>query len=489
MIPDGLLLRHYAMEAKSAAFTELVHRHLNLVYGAAMRRTGGDAHLSADICQHVFISLARNARSLITHPCLSAWLHTATRNAALNVLTSEQRRKTREATAMLTLADNESEDAPEWHQLKPLLDETIDELSEADRTVIVGRFLEGRAFAEIGAHLKVSEDAARMRTERALERMRAALARRGIRSTASALGTVLIAQPAMTAPAGLAASITNAAVHLGGAAAFTAAVFTFMTPKLITTALASACVAFGAGLYVSSLRTASEPVRSASTATRLEQDAFAKLRSDNQQLQAEVSRLTGELGRLVEENTRLSALAKAPAATVSNASTSTMSPAEIQQAVLNNLRQVAAARDQYVLENGRPPGSITDLVGTNSYIRRLRSVAGESYANISTDRRSPLTVTTSDGLVITYDPEGNRTTQVAMSPEALERKKVEQRVQNSVNKAVQAFRAANQGNNPPNEQALIPYFTTTEDGADFVEFMEARKKDIESRAANRRSAP
>lgn len=385
MIPDGLLLRHYAMEAKSSAFTELVHRHLNLVYSAAMRRTGGNAQLSADICQQVFISLARNARTLSRHASLSAWLHTATRNAALNLLTSEQRRKAREAMAILTLAPTDGDAPPEWHRLKPLLDETIDELSEADRTAIVGRFLEGRAFSEIGARLKVSEDAARMRTERALERMRTALARRGIRSTATALGTLILTQPAITAPAGLAASITTAAVSLGGVGALTATLFSLMTPKLVTTALASACLAFGAGLYVSSLRTAPQPVPSAPAASSNE-DTFAKLRLDNQQLQAEVSRLTGELGRLVDENTRLSALAKAPAATVSNASTRTMSAAEIQQAVLNNLRQVAAARDQYVLENGRPPGSITDLVGTNSYIRRLLSVAGESYANISTDR-------------------------------------------------------------------------------------------------------
>jgi hypothetical protein len=41
-------------------------------------------------------------------------------------------------------------------------------------------------------------------------------------------------------------------------------------------------------------------------------------------------------------------------------------------------------------------------------------------------------------------------------------------------KAVEAYRAANNGNNPPNEAAVLPYFATPQEGADYAEFMEAR---------------
>ena len=52
----------------------------------------------------------------------------------------------------------------------------------------------------------------------------------------------------------------------------------------------------------------------------------------------------------------------------------------------------------------------------------------------------------------------------------------EQKVQATVMKAVEAYRAANGGANPPNEAALVAYFATPQEGADFVELMESRKK-------------
>src|SRR3954468_2443715 len=100
MNDDSTLLRRYVSEGSQAAFTELVQRHVDLVYGAAMRRTSGDAHRAAEIAQDVFTSLARHARKLSSHAVLPAWLHTATRNAALNLMISEQRRKARETEAM-----------------------------------------------------------------------------------------------------------------------------------------------------------------------------------------------------------------------------------------------------------------------------------------------------------------------------------------------------------------------------------------------------
>ena len=54
MIPDGELLRRYAETNSESAFTELVERHLPLVYSAALRQVNGDAHLAQDVAQTVF---------------------------------------------------------------------------------------------------------------------------------------------------------------------------------------------------------------------------------------------------------------------------------------------------------------------------------------------------------------------------------------------------------------------------------------------------
>ena len=49
------------------------------------------------------------------------------------------------------------------------------------------------------------------------------------------------------------------------------------------------------------------------------------------------------------------------------------------KAVLNNIRQLGAAADQYFLENGTSTAVIAALVGSSNYIKALSTVANESY--------------------------------------------------------------------------------------------------------------
>ena len=211
MNDDAALLRRYAEEKSEAAFAELVRRHLDLVYSAAQRRLGGDAHRAADVAQQVFATLAREAARLSRHTVLTAWLYAATRHAAIDAIRADRRRQVREQEAhlMQTLAATPTLDA-EWERLRPVLDAVMDELAEADRTAVLLRFFQQRPFAEIGATLHLSDDAARMRVDRALDKLRALLARRGITSTTAALGATLVHQAIAAAPAGLAGTVAAA---------------------------------------------------------------------------------------------------------------------------------------------------------------------------------------------------------------------------------------------------------------------------------------
>ena len=74
MTPDAELLRQYCDSRAQGAFAELVERHLNLVYFAALSRTGGNDALAQEIAQDVFTSLARQAASLARHATLAGWL-------------------------------------------------------------------------------------------------------------------------------------------------------------------------------------------------------------------------------------------------------------------------------------------------------------------------------------------------------------------------------------------------------------------------------
>jgi type IV pilus assembly protein PilA len=49
------------------------------------------------------------------------------------------------------------------------------------------------------------------------------------------------------------------------------------------------------------------------------------------------------------------------------------------KAVLNNMRQLGAAADQYFLENGTSTAAIAGLVGSSAYVKALNTVANETY--------------------------------------------------------------------------------------------------------------
>lgn len=225
--PDNQLLRRYAEHKSEEAFAELVRRHLDLVYSAALRQVNGDAHLAQDVTQMVFTELSRKAEQLSRRPVLSGWLYTCAHYCAAKLVRTERRRHSREqqAQAMHDLLDHRGPE-PDWEKIKPALDRVMLELSEADREAILMRYFENRQLGDIGARLGLSEDAARKRVERALEKLRSFLARRGLTTSAS-LAAALSANAVQGAPAGLAAAVTAGAVT-GTAAAGAGTTFTFL---------------------------------------------------------------------------------------------------------------------------------------------------------------------------------------------------------------------------------------------------------------------
>lgn len=207
MIVDAPLLLRYARDGSEDAFTRFVGRHIDLVYSAALRRCDGDAHRAEEAVQQVFISVARHAERLAQHPAIEAWLYTATRNAVINLAVSARRRAHYEQEAAMTTLSAIEESAADWNDLRPVIDSVMDELGNGDRTAVLLRFFHQRSFAEIGTALGLSENTARMRTERALEKLRRLLAKRGVRSTGAALGLVLGTTAVQAAPAALLAAV------------------------------------------------------------------------------------------------------------------------------------------------------------------------------------------------------------------------------------------------------------------------------------------
>lgn len=289
MTDDNDLLREYVDKGAEDAFGTLVRRNLDLVYATALRIVG-EAGRAEDVAQLVFVALARKARELRDHPALVSWLFTSARYAALKSLRTERRRRAREQEAHTMQQLLSPESPPDWEQLRPLLDDVLHELSEADREAVLLRFFRGAAFAELAAVLRINEGAARMRVERALDRMNRRLAKRGIRSTASALGVALAAQPALAAPPALAASITGTA--LAGAVAGGGVFATLFAMGKLKLALAGVVVAGGFATAFVEGRTY--------VSLRRQQQALAL--EDPAPLERQNQQLRGAAARLAEEN-------------------------------------------------------------------------------------------------------------------------------------------------------------------------------------------
>lgn len=236
MSTDAELLQRYARQNDERAFAELVQRHLGFVYATAHRSTGGRAHLAEEIAQKIFTQLARKAASLLHHPILTGWLYRSTRYASLEVSRAELRRQ-RVNQSLATMPDTNSvTDTPvDWEQLRPVLDEAMEGLKEQDREIMLLRFFQGLTFAAVGEKLNLSENAARMRTERALDKLRGHLGKRGVTSTAAALGLLLANQAFAQAPTGLATTVTTTAL----AAAPAGVIATFFTSLFLNKSAAA----------------------------------------------------------------------------------------------------------------------------------------------------------------------------------------------------------------------------------------------------------
>lgn len=218
---DSQLLRLY-VGGSNQAFGELVRRHADWVYSVARRRVR-DAHLAEDVAQAAFVVLARKAASLRQETILSAWLFQVVRLTSCKVLREESRRRRRETEAALRVqmdqtSDNEQAD---WELLEPMLDESVARLGRGDRQAILLRFYERKSFAEVAAEIGSSEDAARKRVSRAIDRLRGIVQRQGVGVAPAVLPALLWNRATDAAPAGLVAAArilppaqTTASVHL-----------------------------------------------------------------------------------------------------------------------------------------------------------------------------------------------------------------------------------------------------------------------------------
>lgn len=228
MNEDMELVREYVSRQSEPAFETLVARYVNLVYSTAVRQVR-DPHLAEEITQAVFIILVRKAATFGPDTIIPSWLHRTTVYAAADYLKIHRRRAQREQEAhMQSLSENSQDET--WLQIAPLLDTAIADLSEKDRHAIVLRYFQNKSLNEVGVVLGASESAAKMRVNRALEKLRQFFVKRGIASTTAIIAGLISANSVQAAPRALAK--TAAAVALVKGAPISGSTLTYVKGAL-----------------------------------------------------------------------------------------------------------------------------------------------------------------------------------------------------------------------------------------------------------------
>jgi hypothetical protein len=242
-----------------------------------------------------------------------------------------------------------------------VLDEAMHELKETDREAILLRYFENRRFAEVGAKLGLNENAARMRVERALEKLRVTFLRRGVAAT-TALASVISANAVQIAPAGLAATLTNTSLAAAGTGTLT--LLTLMTMTKLKLGISALVVA------------------GAATTLVVQHQAQIKLRKENQSLWQ-------QMAKLQTENERLSKHPRTPhlPAPPMHVTVSTTNPVEDLQPT--NLyarfkdkapKLTAEQVEAYLKANGRKASSLLAAYRTSGDPALLKE-AMEKYPN------------------------------------------------------------------------------------------------------------
>ncbi|HEY3763311.1 MAG TPA: sigma-70 family RNA polymerase sigma factor [Verrucomicrobiae bacterium] len=248
---DMELVRDYARNHTEQAFATLVSRHVNLVYSVALRQVR-EVHLAEEVTQAVFIILAKKASSLGDKTILPGWLCRTARYVSANAMTIQCRRQRREQEAYMQSTLNEPSPQENWSQIAPLLETALERLNAQDHDAIVLRFFQGQSLREVGTAMGMSEEAAKKRVSRALEKLRHHFVKHGVDSTAATIADSISVNSIQIAPALLAQSATATALAKGAAVpisivTLSKATLIAMQTKAIVTLITTAAIIVGIG--------------------------------------------------------------------------------------------------------------------------------------------------------------------------------------------------------------------------------------------------
>lgn len=261
-LSDSAALNRYATLGDPRAFEVVTLRYRAMVLGTCLRalRSMADAE---DATQETFLKLARHAKDV--RASLAAWLHRTAQTTSLDQLRRRGARQRAHAAVgenvrARTVAGSDGSagadgaDGRTWAEMEHVIDSALSKLSDADRDLIVARFLSGRTQAQIAHELGVNAGTVHRRLDAALGRLREHLASAGLVVAAGALPLALACAPssAVASPMLVASLGKVALAEMGSLGGVGGGVGAGVAPAGGVLAAAAVAPAGGTGLALSS---------------------------------------------------------------------------------------------------------------------------------------------------------------------------------------------------------------------------------------------
>jgi RNA polymerase sigma factor (sigma-70 family) len=209
-LTDAQLLGRWLASRDEAAFELLVWRHGSIVLGVCQRLLRRSQDIE-DAFQATFLVFLRKAQTIGKGNAVAGWLYQVAYRVALQARQRTSHQPRLDGLDVLIPVPGTT-DATDWHDIRPVLDDEVNRLSERYRTVFVLCCLEGKTNEEAARELGVPIGTVLSRLARARARLRARLTRRGVTLTAGVLATGWAAEASASVPACLVVSTMKAAL-------------------------------------------------------------------------------------------------------------------------------------------------------------------------------------------------------------------------------------------------------------------------------------
>ena len=213
---DTFALEQYAATRDPEAFAHLVSRYQQMVYATCLRTLGNVAD-AEDAAQETFVKLARGAGGVRSN--VGAWLHRTATNVSINLIRSASRRRGREAAVAKPDEVADPAVGREWQLVREAVDETVGELPDDARMLVVQRYLLGRTQTELAAERGVSTSMMSRRMSGAVEQLRERLQSKGFGVGLGVLTAGFAAESGAAVPAALTPVLVAAGAGVMPAAA------------------------------------------------------------------------------------------------------------------------------------------------------------------------------------------------------------------------------------------------------------------------------